>query len=793
MKRPLVIWALALAWGIILADLSLSDAWGIAFAALSILAFILFYLPIKGKASPFILLAVPFLIAGYTLHSINENYYKNLFAPWNNQTVVLEGRVLDMPRVQDGKVRFTLEANTLKSQDGQVEKLNKARVQITVYSSISRLEYGSMVRITGRIRLPQSKRNIGGFDTQKYLAARKVAATMAVSSKSLTIHDGKKAYWFKETGYKIRGALLKGLNKYIPGTEASVLAGMIIGYTDEMPQEMEEGFRRAGLSHIMAVSGANIAFIVLPIMWILLRMGLNKRWASMVAFPAMLLYVFATGMEASIVRAAIMAGIMLIGMMLWRKTDIYCSLAASALIILLYNSYMLFDLGFILSFSATLSLAVFYKPIFSRISDKLPKSIRDALAGTLAAQIGVMPVIVYNFNTLSFVSFLSNILVIPLTGTLTLLGILSAGAGYFALGIGKILGFITRVMTDILIILTQGLSKFPWAEILIATPPLLLIVMYYLFLFYIRFVHPKLAELDKAVCRQVLAGIVLVLGVVIIFICVPDRNLKVYFADVGQGDCTLIRTPKGSSIIIDGGGSSNDKEGSSYIGEKVVVPLLYDLNMTQIDLMIATHGHMDHIGGLLSVIEKMPVKKLAIADSGDDEIKELVELAQEKNIQIVRANEGDVLLSEEGLTIKALYPLEESWLMPDAESVSVNELGLVTRLDYGGFSALFTGDIGTDTEELLIRDGALIDCDLLKVAHHGSKYSTGRMFLKNANPSLAVISVGANNYGHPSPEVIDRLKIQGTRVLNTLDKGGILVEAQKNGNRMRVSTVIYGK
>ncbi len=786
MKRPLVVSVLAFMWGIILADVNISYAWGILSVLAGAFAILLFFNPAKATASRFILLAVPFLIAGFTLHSLNKVHY-NAHLKWcEGQKSAVTGRVFDEPEPDGEKVRFTLEVHEIDTGQ-QVRKMDKTLIRATVYtdSDIAGLRYGARVRLYGEIKLPQGRRNLGGFDTKKYLAAKGISATMGVSLGSLTILPGKETSWLKQAGYQLRKAILHALHQCLPEKEASVSAGMLIGYTNDMPEEMEEDFRRAGISHVLAVSGANIVFLLLPLLWLLQHMGLNQRWSSAIAFPIMLLYVFSTGLEASIVRAAIMAGVALTGRLLWRKADIYCSLAASAIIILIKNTFLLFDIGFILSYGATLSLAVFGKPIMDRLPVHMPKGVKETLAGTMAAQLGVFPVIVYSFNTLSPVSILSNLLIVPMTGLITVLGAVTALLGNLFLPAGQLTGGIARLVIDAMLFITESISNLSWAELSIATPGLFIIILYYLVLLYVRAGYPRL---PKDIGRSVLAGIMALCGILLIFMCIPDHSLKIYFADVGQGDCALIRTPEHTNIMIDGGGSINDEKGS-YTGENIVVPLLYDLNMTEIDIMIATHGHADHIGGLRTVLEKIKVKRLVVADGPDPGMAELVEYAQSKGIPVDRVKEGALILQENGLILKALYPLEETWLMPQSAATSANEFSLVTRLDYGGFNALFTGDIGMETEKRIIKDGALLECDLLKVAHHGSKYSSDESFLSFADPKLAVISVGRNNYGHPGAEALSRLENQGATVYPTLERAGILVEVKKDENKMRITTV----
>jgi len=786
MKRPLVISAIALIWGIVLADVNIYHGWGLVTLLISLVIFILVYRPLKGKLSRFCLLAVPLMITGYILHSINEHHYYDRFAEMESQAVTLKGTVYDEPRHEEGKTRFTIKILSVNGEENARERNH--RIQVNIYSEepIPGLQYGSIVNVTGEIRNPAGKRNFGGFDTRKYLAARGISGTMSVSAKAVNILEGREFSWLKNAGYRLRNAIISALDKCLPQETSSVAAGMLIGYTDGMPEELEEDFRRAGLAHVMAVSGANIAFLLAPLLWLLKKIGFSPRWSSAIAFPAMIFYVFATGMEASVVRAAIMAGVTLTGMLLWRKPDVYCSLAFSAIIILLCNSFMLFDPGFILSFLATLSLVILYNPIFGKLPKWLPKFVRDVLTGTVAAQVGVIPVIAYSFNTFSVISVFSNLLIVPLTGLFTVLAAITAILGNLYMPLGMSAGLLTRIISDVILFITKRTAAIPWAEIRIATPAFILVVLYYALIIYFRFCHPRM---DREAARPVAAVILAASGALILLTSIPNRALMLYFADVGQGDCALVRTPAGRNIIIDGGGSINDEKGS-FAGEHIVVPLLYNLNMTEIDLMIASHGHMDHIGGLKTVLDKIKVNRLIVADAPDTEMRELTDKALEMGIPVTQMKEGDVLYQEDRLVIKAIYPLEEEWLMPNAAVANANEFSLVVRLDYGDFSALFTGDISAETEKRLLTDNADIDCDLLKVAHHGSKYSSSAGFLAKASPSLAVISVGRNRYGHPGPETLERLSAQGSMVLQTIDSGGILVEVWENEKRMRVTTTV---
>lgn len=787
MKRPLAISAVSLISGILIYEWIPSLLWGIFAVLLLCLALYFIYRRLSGR-SPFLLMALPFMLAGFVLHLAQSQSVNTMFAKWEGISMLVDGYILDEPVFAEGKTVFTLNADSVTDGQGTKTALRQARIKVSIYndSALPDLRYGAHVSMNATIKIPQGKRNIGGFDYRRFLAARSISGTCSINPFQIKMLEGDRSVFLKSAGYAVRKGILSSLYGSMPEQEASVVAGMLIGYTQDMPESMEESFRRAGLSHIMAVSGANIAFLIFPLLWLLQRIGLSRKWSSVISLPVLLFYVFATGMEASVVRAAIMAGVSLIGMIFWRQTDFFCSMAVSIILLLLSNTFMLFDAGFILSYAAALSLVVFYKPVFDRLPEKLPKFGRDALAGTFSAQLGVIPVIAGTFNTFSVVSIFSNLIIIPVTGILTAAAAVLSVFWFVFRPVCGLIGSIVAFMTDFILAVTGWISRIPWAELNIATPGFLLMGGYYLILLAIRYGLPRLR---KEQAGPALAAMLTIYGSMILISLIPSGSLEIYFADVGQGDCSVIKTPSGGSILIDGGGSINDLNGS-YTGEMIVVPLLYDLKITEIDVMIATHGHADHIKGLISVIDKMRVKRLIIADADDSEMKVLTDYAEKKGIKIERANQSDILYSEGDVRLTALYPLQDKSAMPSIQITSANELSLVTRLDYGDFSALFAGDIGTQTENLILGQEAL-DCDILKVAHHGSKYSSGPEFIDQVSPAVAVISVGTNMYGHPAPEIEERLIGEGIHLYETIRNGGILVKVDKNKpDMMSIKTVV---
>ena len=216
MKRPLAIWALALIWGITLSDVNNYHLWGIISLILSIFIFILISRPLREKSSGFIFIAIPLLISGYVLHSINKNYYENSCKEWEGSKVSVEGALFNEPEFKDGKTRFIMNVESIDNQ--VISKNKKIRIQVSIYgdSQIHELKYGSVVNIISEIRIPLGRRNFGGFNSKKFLASRGVSGTIGTSEKALTILKGNRALWFKNTGYKLRHNMIDTLNKCMP-------------------------------------------------------------------------------------------------------------------------------------------------------------------------------------------------------------------------------------------------------------------------------------------------------------------------------------------------------------------------------------------------------------------------------------------------------------------------------------------------------------------------------------------------------------------------------------------------
>jgi len=789
MKRPLLACAGAVMAGVLLAG----RPWPAVLAGMLFLglAAVLLdrFVPAWRPMRRWWLLVAVVAAMGFLRHEWLLADMTGRFLPWDGRTVTVTGCLADEPQWRSYGTVYTIRVEQLAASEGDSHVAHVfrpgGRIRVVRYGAADltdagSMRYGDRIEVAGTLRLPRGERNPGGFDMALYLAARGTTGQLDVESppRRLAGNDGLPPV---AVGLRWKASAVSVLNRYLPAETAPVMAGMLLGETSALDPELEADFRTAGLSHIMAVSGANVAFLLMPAMWLLRRLGVNRRRASVLSVPLLLVYVLMTGFDASIVRAALMASLMLAGGMLWRRADMAASLAAACVLMLLVNSAWLFDAGFRLSFLATGAIGLFCEPLSRRLPKVVPGVVRETLAATLSAQAGVLPVLLDAFHTLSVVSVPVNLLVVPLTGLLTLLGALLVLAGLLVPAAGSVVGGVLGWMIDIMVRIVRHAADLPYAAVPVPSPPAVLVLVYGLWLGGLRFGR-ELLGIDRR--KRMLPAALLLTVVCVLLALRPAPRLAVTVADVGQGDGMLVRTPGGAALLIDGGGSRLDTVGDRT-GERVMLPLLYDAGVLSPDLVVSTHAHADHVQGLATVVRQAGAGAVVLPEGmpGYGETDGLVQACRERGVPLRGVKAGDVLWQEPDLALQVLSPdaselafakgTDKSSL--DAESMDLNESSLVLRLTYRDFSMLLMADAGTATEERLLASGGVEHADVLKIGHHGSDSATTARFTEAVGPSAAVVSVGRNNYGHPSPAVLKRLRARGIPVHATLDGGAWLL------------------
>lgn len=456
---------------------------------------------------------------------------------------------------------------------------------------------------------------------------------------------------------------------------------------------------------------------------------------------------FLTGATASVVRACIMSILGLMSFLFYRKSDVYNNLAFSSFIILIFNPYTIFDMGFLLSYGGTIGIILFSNKLSEKFSikNKILNYIKEMFFVCISANIIIIPIIMYNFNTLSLTFFISNVLVSPIMGIVVILGFVQIFLSIININLAYLLSIFLNPMLEILIFIADFTAKLPLSKILIPTPNIIFIIIYYVIMLFCNKINIKKT--------------IIILSIIIIIFNLLNllpKDLRIYFIDVGQGDSTLILTPKGNSILIDGGGSET---GSFDVGEKILLPYLLDRGVTKIDYMMISHFDSDHVGGLFSILENLRVEHVLISKQGkeSENYKHFLEISKRKKIKVIYVEAGDRINIEKNMFFEILFPTRNLI----SENI-LNNNSIVARLVYKNFKILFTGDIEEIAEKELIKlysKTNKLRADILKVAHHGSKSSTIASFLKLVNPRISLIGVGATNtFGHPNIGVLERLE-----------------------------------
>ena len=744
------------------------------------------------------------------------NVSQSEISNFTGSNLSITGIVWDQPVVNGTRTSFDLKvqevegpAGILKAEGAGLENVTgeavsqnvSGKVRVTLYGS-GELNYGDRVRVRGELELPPGRRNPGGFDYRFYLLTRGVSSTLRTEFRQVQWLEGGGGNPLVFYSLSLRRNLLRKIEEALPPKEAALFGGILLGDRDGIPQAMQQNFQRAGLAHLLAVSGLHVGLAAgfLLTLFKYFKMKEAASWAFTLII--ILVYLGVIGFKASALRASLLLFIGAGAFLLKREKDPLTALSAAALAILLFKPLWLFTLSFQLSFTAALSIFLL-TPIFEKHTDFIPKFLRGILCVTLAAQLGVFPLTAYYFYEVSLISLLANVLALPVVGMVVSMGFLSIICSFLFPGVEVYLFRICGLLLSYLLNTAGFLSQLPGAFLKINPPGLLSFLTYYFSLFLLL---PQGGLWEKA--RQIKAVnikefifsrtriIPLALSLSLLLIWLPvisgQPELTVVFLDVGQGDSAFIQTSSGRHILIDAGGSpaylQTEEYGRDFVGERVVVPFLRHQGVKKLDMVILSHPHEDHYGGLLAVLENFPVGLFVTTRARSDFplFDELMTMVEEKNIPLVYM-EAEERISSPEFTLEFFCPPQNLFMGTPAD---LNNNSLVFRMTAGSGEAafLFTGDAEQAAEEFMLRSGFPLQSHVLKVGHHGGRSSTGEGFLEAVNPEIAVIPVGRNSFGHPSEQVLERLEDQGVVIYRNDWHGAVTVKVK--GDRIWVKPFI---
>lgn len=525
--------------------------------------------------------------------------------------------------------------------------------------------------------------------------------------------------------------------------------------------------QETGLAHLFAVSGLHCAFLVTLLALLISR---RQRLLCAVTIPLLLFYMVMVGMSPSVVRACIMQIFLLIAPLFRRGSDPLTSLAAALLVILLCNPFAAASVSLQLSFSATLGMVLLsprlYKLLTGWYKGKC-RPLRTALcfvaanlSATLSAVVFTAPLTAWYFRIFVLVAPLSSLLAVPAAGWSFMAAFVTALLGFVWLPLASLLGWISWALVRYILWIANGMMSWRYHAVYFTNPYLI----YWLLFLYAAFIGCAATPDGKR--KYLLASALSVLTLTAaIWVNRQDYQYGVLTAltlDVGQGE-SVILTSGGETALVDCGSSNSYKDPGGLAADT-----LHSMGVRELSAVVVTHYHADHTNGLYEVLRRIPVQTIYLPDIEDEYgVRErLVSLAEEKGAQVtyVTKETADTL----GDTVLTIYP-------PVQSGGDLNELGLTALASAGDFDLLITGDMSGSTEKKLVETYALPDIEVLVVSHHGSRYSSNIRFLKSVTPEAAVISVGDNNYGHPSEETLQRLLAVGADIWRTDQQGTIRI------------------
>lgn len=669
------------------------------------------------------------------------------------EDAVLTVQVADYPQARENGWRVTVRPDGWRAK----------ACLYTAAEDAGQLEPGQRITCTAHI---QDASTIGGDEVTTF-TARGVFALLYDREEGFSVEEGQ-AGSLRYFPLRLRQAILENIpavwqNRRTAGLLRAELLGDKSGLTDAEQNQVSE----VGLSHLFAVSGLHCAFLV-SLLALLIPAG-RRRLLAGCSIPILLVYMVAVGLTPSVVRACIMLIFLLLAPLFRRATDPLTSLSAALLVILLGNPYAAASVSLQLSFAATLGLLVVsprLQAAFSRRCRGQKPAVRKAwlflganLSATLGAMVFTTPLTAYYFGLLTPLSPLSNLLAVPLAGWSFMAAFLTLPAGFLYLPAAQVLGLLARGLTEAFWWLVRLMLRLPGHVLYLSNPYL----VYWLGLVYLMGLVCVLSRQ-----RRRKYALALALSVVTLLAAVGLHtsgfhagSLTAVAVDVGQGE-SVVLSSGGHTMVVDCGSSNSYKQPA-----RQVLAQLSTMGVQRLDAVAVTHYHADHTNGLYELMERLEVGTVYLPDIEDEYgVRErLAALVQERGCRVIWVREQtDIPLGECSVTV-----------YPPVGQGDLNEQGLSFLCSTGDFDLLITGDMAGSTEEALAQTYPLPDVEVLLVSHHGSKYSSSRAFLESIRPETAIISVGDNTYGHPTPAAMARLTAVGAALYRTDEEGSVTV------------------
>ncbi len=644
------------------------------------------------------------------------------------------------------------------------------------------LSKGARIKAYVKLTVPVGATNPGEFDYRKYLLGKGVRYQAFVGEGDIEVIESNPVS-LTAWGASVRAGMYASLEKFL-GDRSALAMAIMTGEAKSIDDELKESIYRSGLAHLMAVSGTHVVMFLMPFRKVLRTRHLNIWVRNLLLVLPLLFFLVTTGMTPSVFRAVMSQIFGIIALLLGRKSDSLNVLGFVGVLQLLRNPYSVYDLGFILSYGCAFSIYVI-QPSVKRFFEKKGYRIiktgggsgrgqggyekskvlsvsLDSLFTGISVNMGLFPVMWNVFNRINLVGVLFTCIAGPFASGILVLGYVACLADFLRLKLLAV--FLSYILHSILYFLTKVMETSRYlpeflTEIIVPSKGLALYILYYLIIIW--FLIRNSRRRIKIPRIYVIRGIPALMSILFLLTITVS---EVVFFDVGQGNSIYIATKCGVKGLVDAG------EGFVNVSQ-----LLLKRGTNKLDFVVVTHGHLDHYGGIYDVFDTIRVKYLFVPDNEYDvEVKKVAAYAKSKGVKVVYVSNRSIYEAGNSIYTEILFY---------RDIASLNNSSLVIKLKLEQLRMLFCSDIEKEAEAYYIRMNEIDDCDIIQVAHHGSKTSSTSEFVERARPEVAVVSVGRNNkFGHPDEIVLERFK--NCELYRTDQNGAVIIKVK--GKRIRI-------
>lgn len=671
MKRPLLIVAISYLIGIII---GVYFKISIPLFIITVISNIIFIKKIKRniKIAKSIILALLIIIISSAQTVYLNNKYNTLYKSFEGENITFIGTICSSIQETDYKYSITIKIDSVnKSSKFKNTKLILNVKKSKIDNELDKLKYGNKIIITGTYQEPAGRRNYKGFSYKEYLKSKQIYGIADVDSfENIKIISKNNLNFIQLQINQLSNKLKENIKQILPEEVSGLAQGILLGDSSDIDEEIKENFKNCNLSHMLAVSGAHLSYLILGLNLILNHKIIGKKNIKIITIIVIIIFMMITNMSPSVVRAGISAIVGLIGTILYRKQDTYTTISFALLFSLIQNPFSIFNIGMQLSYAGTIGIIVAYAEIekmitrheekkkTSNLLSKTKNYVISSITTTISANILIFPLTVYNFNTISLNFILSNLVTSPFFGVCIILGLFTLVISTISISLAKILSIPLNLLLKILIKITDLIAKIPFANITVITPHIFTIIAIYLIIAMYLIIIKN--NLQKKLINKLKKAIAIILVLIIILNLISlfkiSNSLQIYFIDVGQGDSCLICTPTGKNILIDGGGNRNPE--NYDVGEQVLLPYLLDRRIRKIDYIIVSHFDADHAQGLEAVIEDIKVKNIIVSKqaSASAQYNKIIELCKRNKVNIVVVKRGGKIVIDEYTYFEILHP-----------------------------------------------------------------------------------------------------------------------------------------